>query len=127
MSSEFKAKIALEALKEKNSLGELAKKYEVHQPQISTWKKEANEKLSQVFDKPKQGTSVDMEKQLEKLYAQIGQLKVENDLKKEDYEQAGERTNTIGRKRAKELEYGDPMSFIEHSSKWFVLQGSRRK
>jgi transposase-like protein len=79
LSSEFKAKIALEALKEKNSLEELAKKYEVHPVQISNWKKEANEKLSQVFGKPKQDTSVDMEKQLEKLYAQIGQLKVEND------------------------------------------------
>jgi transposase-like protein len=79
LSSEFKAKIALEALKEKNSLEELAKKYEVHRVQISNWKKELLEKSSIVFGKPKQDNSMDMEKQLEKLYAQIGKLKVEND------------------------------------------------
>ena len=38
-SSEFKAKVALEALKEKSSLEELAKKYEVHPVQISNWKR----------------------------------------------------------------------------------------
>lgn len=82
LSSEFKAKVALEALKEKSSLEELAKKYEVHPVQISNWKKEANEKLSIVFGKIKVDDSTDMEKQMEKLYAQIGQLKVENDFLK---------------------------------------------
>ena len=52
-SSEFKAKVALEVLKEKSSLEELAKKYELHPVQISTWKKEANEKLSLLFGKLK--------------------------------------------------------------------------
>jgi transposase len=81
-SSEFKAKVALEALKEKSSLEELAKKYELHPVQISTWKKEANEKLSLLFGKLKAEDSADTEKQMEKLYAQIGQLKVENDFLK---------------------------------------------
>jgi hypothetical protein len=71
LSSEFKAKIALEALKEKNSMEELAKKYEVHPVQICNRKKELLEKSSIVFGKPKQDSSVDMEKQLEKLYAQM--------------------------------------------------------
>lgn len=48
-SSEFKAKVALEALKEKSSLEELAKKYELHPVQISTWKKEANDRMSLLF------------------------------------------------------------------------------
>lgn len=82
LSSEFKAKVALEALKEKSSLEEIAKKYELHPVQISTWKKEANEKLSQVFGKTKHDDSADIEKQMEMLYAQIGQLKVENDFLK---------------------------------------------
>jgi len=50
--------------------------------QISTWKKEANEKLSLLFGKLKAEDSADTEKQMEKLYAQIGQLKVENDFLK---------------------------------------------
>jgi transposase len=65
-----------------SSLEEIAKKYELHPVQISTWKKEANEKLSQVFGKTKQDDSAEIEKQMEKLYAQIGQLKVENDFLK---------------------------------------------
>ena len=39
-TSEFKAKVALDALKERSSLAELAKKYELHPNQISLWKKE---------------------------------------------------------------------------------------
>lgn len=82
LSSEFKAKVALEALKEKSSIEEIGKKYEVHPVQISNWKKEANEKLSQVFGKCKHDDAAGIEKLMEKLYAQIGQLKVENDFLK---------------------------------------------
>ena len=82
LSSEFKAKVALEALKEKSSIEEIGKKYEVHPVQISNWKKEANEKLSQVFGKSKHDDAASVEKLMEKLYAQIGQLKVENDFLK---------------------------------------------
>lgn len=79
LSSSFKAKVALEALKESSSLEELSKKYEVHPVQISSWKKEVNEKLSLVINKSSAEGSLDVEKQMEKLYAQIEQLKVEND------------------------------------------------
>ena len=78
LTSEFKAKIALEALKEKSSIEELAKKYEVHPVHISIWKKAANEKLSFVFGNSLTDNRADTEKQMEKLYAKIGQLKVEN-------------------------------------------------
>lgn len=81
-SSEFKAKVALEALKEKSSLEELAKKYELHPVQISTWKKEANDRMSLLFGQGKNEDTRDTEKQMERLYAQIGQLKVENDFLK---------------------------------------------
>ncbi len=80
-SSDFKAKVVLEALKERSTIEELARKYELHPTQINLWKKEAMSKLSQVFGSRDEGEDK-TEEQTEKLYAQIGQLKVENDFLK---------------------------------------------
>ncbi|MGH2645339.1 MAG: transposase, partial [Chitinophagaceae bacterium] len=64
-----------------STIEELARKYELHPNQINQWKKEAMSKLSLVFDK-KVAESGDSDVETEKLYAQIGQLKVENDFLK---------------------------------------------
>ena len=80
-SADFKAKVVLEALKERNTVEEIARKYEVHPNQIHLWKKEFLNNASLVFssgdrlmeDKKQQ------EEEREKLYAQIGQQKVEID------------------------------------------------
>ena len=78
-SSAFKASVAIEALKERESLAELSKRYEVHPTVISKWKMEFLEKSASVFDnKSDEETGVDPEK----LYAKIGQLEVENDFLK---------------------------------------------
>lgn len=79
-SKDFKAKVVLEALKEQSSLEALAKKYELLPNQISTWKTEAIKNISAVFSTDTKNT--DNEHSTEKLYAQIGQLKVENDFLK---------------------------------------------
>ena len=82
-SGDFKAKVVLEALKERSSIEELARKYELHPTQINTWKKEAAAKLAGAFDGDGASSNTEQqEDQLEKLYAQIGQLKVENDFLK---------------------------------------------
>ncbi|WP_142683868.1 transposase [Chitinophaga polysaccharea] len=79
----FKAKVVLEVLKERSTIEELAKKYELHPTQINKWKREAAAKLAGAFDFDVQvSNSEDQEAQMEKLYAQIGQLKVENDFLK---------------------------------------------
>jgi transposase len=49
-SSEFKAKVALEAIRGHETVAELATKHELHPTQIAAWKREAVEKLAQVFD-----------------------------------------------------------------------------
>jgi len=49
-SAEFKAKVALEAIKGHETVAELASKHELHPTQIAAWKREAIEKLAQVFD-----------------------------------------------------------------------------
>jgi transposase len=77
--AEFKAKVILEALKERSTIEELARKYELHPTQINTWKREAIANMAAVFGADKSETMADNEQQTEKLYAQIGQLKVEND------------------------------------------------
>jgi transposase len=77
--AEFKAKVILEALKERSTIEELARKYELHPTQINTWKREAIANMTAVFGADKSEAMADNEQQTEKLYAQIGQLKVEND------------------------------------------------
>lgn len=82
-SGDFKAKVVLEALKERSTIEELARKYELHPTQINTWKREAAARLAGAFDADGGHSSTEQqEDQLEKLYAQIGQLKVENDFLK---------------------------------------------
>ena len=80
-SNEFKTKVVLESLKERETLESLAKKYELLPTQISAWKTQALQNFGQVFtsDKPeKKENAVD----IDTLYSQIGQLKVENDFLK---------------------------------------------
>lgn len=80
-SKDFKAKVILEALKEKDTLEVLAKKYELLPNQISLWKLEAIKNISAVFSVEKTVVSKD-EVPTEKLYARIGQLTLENDFLK---------------------------------------------
>ena len=78
---DFKAKVVLEALKEKETLEVLAKKYELLPTQISMWKAEAIKNISAVFNQEKEIAKKE-EIPAEKLFARIGQLTLENDFLK---------------------------------------------
>jgi putative transposase len=76
-SGEFKAKVALAAIRGERTMNELAAEYGVHPAQIAQWKKIAQEELPGVFTAPRNGKGEEELKAA--LYQQIGQLKVELD------------------------------------------------
>lgn len=76
---EFKAKVALEAVKGRLTINEIAKEFSVHPNQISLWKKQFLEAMPQIFDNSKQTKPSEKEELVNQLYQQIGQMKVELD------------------------------------------------
>ncbi len=77
--SKFKARVALEAIKEGKTAAELAGQYGVHGSQITRWKKHVVENLPELFSNKHEKAQEDAEKLQAELYRQIGQLKVELD------------------------------------------------
>ena len=77
--NEFKARIALAALKGDKTIAELSSQFEVHASQITAWKKAAQEGLASVFAGTKTTNGSEKDKQIDELYKTIGQLKIEND------------------------------------------------
>jgi transposase-like protein len=86
-SATFKAKVAIEALKERETLSELSRKFEIHPNIISKWKKEFLDNADRVFED--KNSNPDTEVDIEKLYAKIGQLEIEQDFLKKNLKKFG--------------------------------------
>ena len=81
-SADFKAKVALEAIRGELTLAQLAARHGVHQTLINTWKKHAIEGMSGTFSGKAEAAEQDRQGEVDKLHAMIGQLVVERDFLK---------------------------------------------
>jgi transposase len=84
-SSEFKARVALEAVKGQKTLSQLATEFKVHPNQITQWKKVLTDELPTLFEHGNKSKAAD-EPEATLLYEQIGRLKVENEFLKKKSE-----------------------------------------
>jgi len=80
-SGVFKTKVVIEALKERQTLSELAERFEVHPNQISKWKQEFLSNAEAAFSQKKSGKA-EPKVDTDRLYAKIGQLEMERDFLK---------------------------------------------
>ena len=78
-SGEFKAKVALEALRGDKTIQEIATRHKVHPNQVSAWKQRAVEGMKDVFSKGVERNRGDHETEIRDLHAKIGELTVERD------------------------------------------------
>ena len=76
-TNQLKAKVALEAIKGQRTINEIASDYELHPNLVNQWKRQAIEKMQEAFSS-KQDREAEKEEELrDRLYREIGQLKVE--------------------------------------------------
>ena len=78
-SAEFKAKVALEAIKGEQTISELGSRYGLHPNMIANWKRQAIENMADTFSSKKERNSDSSEARIKDLHAKIGQLTVERD------------------------------------------------
>ncbi|WP_435988433.1 transposase [Sulfitobacter sp. SH24] len=91
-TGQFKAKVALEALRGDRTIQEIAAKHQVHPNQVSTWKRQAVEGMADVFSrggKPEDQT----EAEVKELHVKIGRLAVENEFLSEGLKRRALRRN----------------------------------
>jgi transposase len=78
-SAEFKAKVALEALKGESTVHELAARFEIHPNMVAQWKRQAVERMDTLFSSKADHSEISRESEIKELHAKIGQLTVERD------------------------------------------------
>ncbi|OGG96369.1 MAG: transposase [Candidatus Lambdaproteobacteria bacterium RIFOXYD2_FULL_50_16] len=78
-SKDFKAKVALEAIKGQRTVNEIASEFEVHPSQVNAWKKQALEGLSVAFEKTNAKQAAADEREKEQHFQKVGQLQIEVD------------------------------------------------
>ena len=86
-SSEFKAKVALEAVKGEMTLSELSQKYEVHPNMIAKWKSQFLLEVPKIFVDKRRKEHKRQEVNVDDLYKQIGVLQVEKEFLRKKYKQ----------------------------------------
>lgn len=78
-TAEFKAKVALEAIRGEQTIQELGVRYDVHPNMITAWKRQAIDNMAAAFTSSAEKTEKNNDDQIKELHAKIGQLTVERD------------------------------------------------
>jgi transposase-like protein len=78
-TGDFKAKVALEAIRGVRTVNEIGQEFGVHPTQVGLWKKELQDQAPSLFDAKRGPKSVDPSSSAERLYSEIGRLKMELD------------------------------------------------
>jgi len=78
-SADFKAQVALDAIRGEQTIAQLSAKHGIHQTMINAWKKQAIEGMSGVFSGRAEAAEAVREGEIDQLHAKIGQLVVERD------------------------------------------------
>jgi transposase len=78
-SADFKAKVALEAIRGDQTIHELASRYELHPNMITNWKRQAIDNMAEAFSSKSERSNKGDDTQIKELHAKIGELTVERD------------------------------------------------
>ena len=78
-SVEFKAKVALAAIRGDETVAELASRYQIHPNMIAKWKRMALDNMKDTFRRGRSASAADREAEIRTLQAKIGELVVERD------------------------------------------------
>lgn len=78
-TAEFKAKVAVEAIRQQKTTSELVTEYGILAPQISAWKKQALASIPLAFSKKNAKAQEDKQAEIDELYRQLGQVVAERD------------------------------------------------
>jgi transposase len=78
-SADFKAKVALEAIRGDQTIHELASRYELHPNMITNWKRQAVDNMAEAFSSKSERSNKGDDTQIKELHAKIGELTVERD------------------------------------------------
>lgn len=87
-SVQTKVKVVLEVLKGEKTTAEITAKYGIHATQMNNWKKAVLEVLPEAFSNKRKQQENDQQALIDELYKQIGQLKVENDFLKKNFDRS---------------------------------------
>jgi transposase-like protein len=89
-SAQLKARVALEAVREQQTINELARKYSIHSSLVRDWKRRLLEGLPGVFEQPGTARQDEELQRIPQLYEQIGRLQTQLDWLKKKYQAVGE-------------------------------------
>ncbi len=74
---EFKARVALEAIKGEKTIAQISSEYEIHSNMVTKWKKQLKENIANIFIR-KNEQEPNAERKIDNLYKEIGRMQVEN-------------------------------------------------